>query len=389
MENLPYEVLFLIARNLSSPVDLCSFALVCTRLHVVSLDDRLWKILCARLYRYHDNATNFREYWLWINENRIWQYFLSFSAVRLFTKVLIPYGRYLGYWKSNETYFGGLNNVIINSAEEKIDGFQICPIEDESDFDDIIGTEDDQQPLTNSETKPVNFNRRALFSINTRTNEIYCHQCEENHEKFPWKQTFESRQTFFGLSHDLLSTEQAIAALSNDSTETDGDLPNGDVFFVRTCPKLLETIIYRPLFIPRSICDEQSHIFQKYNGIWVGSYGGHGFELLHLQYIQQFQPPVLNNDAEHESQFFPNALVATKISGDTNVPHGKISFAATDDGENTENPGQQYPGIGQSNWSLIENTSKSIYYFNLFHSSCSNWLPFSTIYSYTDTFRFR
>jgi len=47
-------------------------------------------------------------------------------------------------------------------------------------------------------------------------------------------------------------------------------------------------------------------------GLWVGKYGEHGYEMLNVTYI-----------GEHR-----NTLVATKVTGDKNVPKGELSFTA-------------------------------------------------------------
>lgn len=48
------------------------------------------------------------------------------------------------------------------------------------------------------------------------------------------------------------------------------------------------------------------------DGLWVGKYGEHGYEMLNVTYV-----------GEHRT-----TLVATKVTGDKNVPKGEISFTA-------------------------------------------------------------
>jgi hypothetical protein len=45
------------------------------------------------------------------------------------------------------------------------------------------------------------------------------------------------------------------------------------------------------------------------SGIWIGAYGGHGSEFVMIHYSE-------------------NRLLATKITGDVNVPRGAISFSS-------------------------------------------------------------
>ncbi|KAL3799409.1 hypothetical protein HJC23_013864 [Cyclotella cryptica] len=46
------------------------------------------------------------------------------------------------------------------------------------------------------------------------------------------------------------------------------------------------------------------------HGLWVGKYGTHGYEMVNITYV-----------GEHE-----DVLVATKVTGDQNVPRGEVSF---------------------------------------------------------------
>ncbi|CAF5169037.1 unnamed protein product, partial [Rotaria sp. Silwood1] len=105
MDKLPYELLFAIATHLDSPKDLCSLSQVSSLFLSVSRDDRIWKRLCYQLYNIKFPLNEMKQ-----------------SFYDLFTKILVPYGRYLGYWKSNEKYFGGLINVYLNISDGTITG---------------------------------------------------------------------------------------------------------------------------------------------------------------------------------------------------------------------------------------------------------------------------
>ena len=153
--------------------------------------------------------------------------------------------------------------------------------------------------------------------------------------------TYPVDQPYFGLSQELLPEEQRSALITRDAMGIDHH-EGSDVYFLLHCSEQ-SSITYRPLFISSPLTNAGNHSLARLNGIWVGSYGGHGLEILYLKYAQDFSYSITHDEEETFTETTPHALIARKISGDPNVPHGQISFAAVR--SLTE---KIYLGIGQS-----------------------------------------
>jgi hypothetical protein len=336
MNQLPYELIYSIAVRLHSPLDLCSFSQVSTLCYVVSRDDRLWQRFCSRFY--HIQLSN---------ES------MTKSYYELFTKILMPYGRYLGYWKSNEKYFGGLIHVELNLANGIVRGIRIDPMNSSPDTNQFFFNDDNQDDQNDQDDNNYNkeysslkpyYTKSNLFTIDTNHNYIFCFVCNQSHEKLSWRKTFDTDQVYFGLSQDALPVNERSSLISRDSIVIERD-----IYFIQQCStNSPRSIIYRPLAIIKPITSDNQHRFARFNGIWVGSYGGHGLELLQLEYCQQFSCPTTVDGNRTCVEVVPDALVATKISGDPNIPHGQMSFAAVRLLANQKESNKYYEGIGQS-----------------------------------------
>ncbi|CAF2484739.1 unnamed protein product [Rotaria sp. Silwood2] len=329
MDKLPYELLFSIATHIDSPQDLCSFSRVSSLFLTVSRDDRIWERLCYQLYNIKFPLNEMKQ-----------------SFFDLFTKILVRYGRYLGYWKSNEKYFGGLINVYLNISDGTIIGEKFQALNASLDvphffFDD---DDDDNDEADESFLKPV-YAKIKLFTIDCQSHQIFCHQCNTLHQELPWTKNFDSNQQYFGLSLEALPVNERSSLVSHDHHFMDS--PEGrDIYFTRHCSDN-SSIIYHPLSIPQPRIGENDHPLSRFNGLWVGSYGGHGLELLYFELCHEFTCPTTVDGISKDVEIVPNALVARKISGDPNVPHSKISFAATHAIETDSDSPKCYEGIGQ------------------------------------------
>ena len=270
----------------------------------------------------------------------------------LFTKTLVPYGRYLGYWKSNKVHRGGLVQVTLNLPNGIVVGEEINAVDDGSQnphflFDD----EESDSPLEPS------YLRSKLFTIHVVTGEIFCHECNQNHTELPWRKTFDNDQPYFGLSQEALPVEERSALVTRDSIDAENPQAR-DIYFIRHCQPH-SPIVYRPLTIPEPKTDSNDHPLARFSGLWVGTYGGHGLEILHLECRQQFSCPITADGVATEAEIVPTALIATKITGDPNVPHGQISFAAVRPRPLQPESRPSYDGVGQS-----ENANQSRHSFS-------------------------
>ncbi|CAF0888219.1 unnamed protein product [Adineta ricciae] len=321
MDQLPYEVLFEVASRIDSPRDLCSFSRVCSLFSTVSRDDRLWKRLCYQLYNVKPPVNTIKQ-----------------SFYEIFTKILVPYGRYLGYWKSDEMFFGGLINVHLNLSDGNIIGEKIAPYPAQSEHDQFDMDDDE------SSFEPI-YIQTKIFNIDTQTNQIFCYDCNLPHPELKWVKTFDNNEPYFGLSQEALPISERSSLILNDHRD-DAHPRERDIHFIKCCYEH-ETIYYYPLSIVQPTTSEHDHPLSRLNGLWVGSYGGHGLELLHLEFFHEFTCPSVSDDTSTNEETISDALVARKISGDRNVPHGKISFAAIRPIEVESDSPLSYEGIGQ------------------------------------------
>lgn len=71
-----------------------------------------------------------------------------------------------------------------------------------------------------------------------------------------------------------------------------------------------------------------------WNGLWVGDYLGHGAEFI-LIYQERALSGAIHggNDATQPNRSYRTALRAVKLTGDRNVPRGKVTFTADDIGD--------------------------------------------------------
>ncbi|CAF3612492.1 unnamed protein product [Adineta steineri] len=309
-----------------SPKDLASFSRVSRLFLSVSRDDRIWQRLCYRLYNIKPSLNGMKQ-----------------SFYDLFTKTLVPYGRYLGYWKSNERYFGGLTDVTLNISDGTITGEKLSVMNASNNIAQYYFDDEDEE-ANESFLKPV-FIRSKLFTIDSLSHQIYCHQYNQAHHELSWIKTFNESQQYFGLSQEALRSNERSLLITHDHdlTEIPGER---DIYFTRHCSDD-SIIIYHPLSIPQPTTDASNHSLSRLNGLWIGSYGGHGLELLHLELCHDFTCPTTVDGMLTDAAIVPDALIARKISGDPNVPHGKITFAAIHPLEGESDSPLCYEGIGQ------------------------------------------
>ncbi len=215
-------------------------------------------------------------------------------------------------------------------------------LDDDDDDDD---NDDDHDEEEESFLKPV-YSRIELFTIDSASHQIFCHECTTSHHDLPWMKNFDENEKYFGLSQEALPVDERSSLVSHDHNFMDS--PEGaDVYFVRHCSDT-SSIVYHPLSIPRPSIGDNEHPLSRLNGIWVGTYGGHGLELLHIELCHEFTCPTTVDGISKDVKIVPNVLVARKITGDYNVPHSQISFAAVSPIEVESDSPICYEGIGQS-----------------------------------------
>jgi hypothetical protein len=193
--------------------------------------------------------------------------------------------------------------------------------------------------------RPV-YQRTKLFTIDSTSKQIFCDTCNTPDHELLWRKNFDLNQQFFGLSQRALPVNERSSLVSHDHPCTD-TVEGNDIFFTRRCSAPL-SIVYHPFSIPQPKTGANDHPLSRFNGLWVGSYGGHGLELLHLELCHEFTCPATVDGTSKDAIIVPNALVARKISGDPNVPHSQISFAAIHPIEDEADSPISYEGIGQS-----------------------------------------
>ncbi len=209
----------------------------------------------------------------------------------------------------------------------------------------INDDDDEDEEADESFLKPV-YIRTKLFTVDSKSNNIFCNKCNMPDHELLWRKNFDLNEQYFGLSQRALLVNERSSLVSHDHNSTDFGEGN-DIFFIRRCPNTLP-VAYHPLSIPQPRTGDNDHPLARFNGLWVGSYGGHGLEILHLEVCDEFTCPPTVDGTSKDSKIVPNALIARKISGDPNVPHSKISFAAIQPIEVESNSPIFYEGIGQS-----------------------------------------
>ncbi|UJR37129.1 hypothetical protein I4U23_029833 [Adineta vaga] len=347
--------------HIDSPRDLYSFSRVSTLFLSVSRDDRIWKRLCYQLYNLKASLTEMKQ-----------------SFYELFTKILVPYGRYLGYWKSNELYFGGLIHVYLNLSDGNIIGEKIVPFNANHE-DGQFNFDEDDEDENESSLQPL-YMRTKLFTIDTRSDKIYCFECNMPHPELRWIKTFDRNKQYFGLSQEALPINERSSLILHDHDETTNS-DEQDLYFIQRCSEH-STILYHPISLPQPTIGDNNHPLSRLNGFWVGSYGGHGLELLYLEFYHELTCPPVADDPSTGEEVVSNVIVARKISGDRNIPHGKISFAAVRPLENESDSPPAYEGIGQiahtgyqspqfirTKVVLLSNDTVSVTWYALHHTS--------------------
>jgi len=204
--------------------------------------------------------------------------------------------------------------------------------------------DDDDDEIDESVLKPV-YQRIKLFTIDSASHEIFCHKCNMPHHELPWIKNFDTNQQYFGLSQEALPINERSSLITHDHDSTDGP-EERDIYFTRHCSDASSTV-YHPLSIPQPTTGENDHPLSRLNGLWIGSYGGHGLEILRFEFCHEFSCPTTVDGRSKDIEIVPNALVARKISGDPNVPHSQISFAAIRPIEVESDSPICYEGVGQ------------------------------------------
>ncbi|CAF1349636.1 unnamed protein product, partial [Didymodactylos carnosus] len=183
-----------------------------------------------------------------------------------------------------------------------------------------------------SKLKPK-YERTKLFQINPNENEKLClghdngsHSMDINYVR--------KKRVPLNNSPALLMAEHTIL-----NEEVD------DLYFTTNCS--LKMDIYHPICY--SIYENQIPFSSRewslscLKGIWVGTYSTHGLEFLYLNSITNFVCPTsLGKECLISDKVLENVLIATKITGDPNVPRGEISFVALKQMDNVDSKNNDF-----------------------------------------------
>ncbi|CAF0973435.1 unnamed protein product [Didymodactylos carnosus] len=289
----------------------------------------------------------------------------------LFTNVLVPYGKYFGYWaQSSSPITGGLVHVYMCHEKSLIIGEKITGNNnlnnlyqsggDEDSSEDEWELDEDNDFNDNPESEETKFSpryeRTRLFEIDlTKDNLIscFCNGPNDIHAvHLTWIQTIRPGERCFGLSTFLLTFLENKSGLLTHEHGQDV-IEDNDLYFRSNCSKDF-CHIYHPIQcnVKEEMLSSRDWSLSRLEGIWVGDYGGHGPEFLYLNTTDNFVCPLtISNGVVNRGDILNNVLTAIKISGDPNIPRGKVSFAALKQIEvndtKDENVTRNYYGIGQ------------------------------------------
>lgn len=276
VNQLPPELLVKIFSYLSAK-DLGSVSKVCKVFNEASRVEKIWQNRCMKDYKVRDFPPS------------------PFSYMQLYTKVLHKYGSLLGLWQLDITHYGGL--VQVKCEHGKIIGVEwitpknpdyLKPLRQQQMFSIELSEDGETRVLClrgyhGPHKCQINM-RNGNFSSKCCVPDKHRHPKGKDEEFFDWvkEETGEILELHDGMIHELLLTKFLNVKQYENSYN------------------------FRRLQLPRP---RTKAIIQP--GLFKGTYGNHGLELVLLKY-----------DSDGYT------VTATKLLGDPYVPADKITFRA-------------------------------------------------------------
>ncbi|XP_064467028.1 F-box only protein 31-like [Ornithodoros turicata] len=278
MENLPLEVLAKILSFLYGP-DIAHASQVCRSFYEASQIEKVWRTRCDKEFSVKSKSIN------------------NFSFRDVYSKLLHKYRFFLGLWQPQVSSYGGLFQVTFDPSSASIVGRELLPPRD---------------PYI---TDPLR--KKVLFSIvlcQRRRAQVRCvggyngpHAAvlqEISRDEFAFKCCVtECHKHPNGKHQELRDWLHEEASVSLD---------------MQQFPQSHELLLMKFLILRQY---DYSFQYQRVQlqaplpnvplqpGIFKGTYGTHGLELIQLEYV------------DHCTK-----LRASKLSGDPNVPSGQVTF---------------------------------------------------------------
>ncbi|XP_076338039.1 F-box only protein 31-like [Tachypleus tridentatus] len=279
MDELSPEILAKIFSHLPAK-DVASVSLVSRKLHDSTRIEAIWRSRCLREYGI-----------LPLNGDGV-------SHRELYIKVLYPYGNILGLWQPQVASYGGLLQVKFEKSRRSLEATELLPPRDPDILSELRKKPLFKIQLSGGQTKVVcvggNREPHKAEISKVRQNEFIFRCCNPDLHKHP-----------SGRHEDLL-----LAWLREESSA-----PLGSFHLFPHTQELLmmKFLILRQFNFNYQYCrihaPKVSTKVPIKPGIFKGTYGAHGVELIMLSY------------EEHLGK-----AKAVKITGDPNVPAGKVSF---------------------------------------------------------------
>lgn len=275
IDDLPIEIIAHIFTFLSAK-DLSIVCLVCHRFYEATLLESVWITRCRKDF------------------NVPIKKFCGFLYRDLYTKVLYKYSSLIGLWRADVPSYGGLLEVKFENG--KLIGTQLYPPQD---------------PYFNQPLR-----RKPLFSIGIDSNDersVLCTVCETTHKaEVEMKETNEFYFKCLDIDahkcpngrHQAL-TEWLLE--ENADAINHPEFPRNQELLLVKC-LILEQYKYNCKFHRINYPTTQKNVPIQ-PGLFKGTYGAHGLELIMLQY----------EDCGTKATAF-------KVSGDPNVPAGQVTF---------------------------------------------------------------
>ncbi|XP_067135679.1 F-box only protein 31-like isoform X1 [Centruroides vittatus] len=275
IDDLPIEIIAHIFTFLSAE-DLNVVSSVSRRFYEATLLESIWIIRCRKDF------------------NVPIKKFSGFLYRDLYTKVLYQYRSLIGLWQSDVPSYGGLLEVKFENG--KLIGTQLYPPQD---------------PYIN---RPLR--RKPLFSIGIDSNDekiVLCTVCENSHKaevEMKENNEFHFKCLDIDTHKSPNSRHQALIDWLVEETADALDLPQ--------FPRSQELLLMKYLILEqykynckfhRINCPTTQRNVPIQPGLFKGTYGAHGLEIIILQY----------EDCGTKATAF-------KVSGDPNVPAGQVTF---------------------------------------------------------------
>ncbi|KAK9694385.1 hypothetical protein K7432_013438 [Basidiobolus ranarum] len=259
------------------------------------------------------------------------------SYQKLYTQLLHQNGWLLGFWFGNFPVNG---EFVKTEWDQDTDSLVAYRIVYQNSATPIVRQRIDNPLPLRIEQLNLSSSKEKIFSvtINPETSKLE-YKCANNHAVELWKRPFHSHE-----GNNLWTSMENEFKIGTDSISPPSDMvPSAErtSFSWKCCEVCHESVNFHAnSFIPGLAKLRQEEIQPTVDspmqGIWAGTYGMHGCEILLLD----------QNPKSHE-------VIARKLTGDLNIPRSEVTFTANMNAK----PGKTnligfegsklYPGKGQ------------------------------------------